>query len=101
LVDFEKLIQKSLELDEKRLSVRYYYLWLLKKMSEKHIIDWDLEKTNTDYLYEIKNQAQKEEFAYLSYLYNNIWYGEFELDDTTFVKTKNAFEKSIKTINNA
>lgn len=100
LVDFEKLIQNSLNSDEKRLTIRYYYLWLLKKMSNNQIIEWDVEKTNSDYLYEIKNEAQKEEFAYLSYLYNNIWYGEFELDETTFTKAKNAFEKSIKTINN-
>lgn len=100
LVDFEKLIQKSLESDEKRLTIRYYYLWLLKKMSEKQLIEWDVEKTNSDYLYEIKNDAQKEDFAYLSYLYNNIWYGEFELDETTFAKARNAFEKSIKIINN-
>ncbi|WP_304198657.1 DUF4129 domain-containing protein [Flavobacterium alvei] len=100
LVDFEKLIENSLKSDEKRLTIRYYYLWLLKKLSEKQIIEWDVEKTNSDYLYEIKNEAQKEDFAYLSYLYNNIWYGEFELDETTFTKAKNAFEKSIKTINN-
>ena len=100
LVDFEKLIQKSLESGENRLTIRYYYLWLLKKLSEKQIIEWDVEKTNSDYLYEIKDEAQKEDFAYLSYLYNNIWYGEFELDEATFAKARNAFEKSIKKINN-
>ncbi|SHG35506.1 hypothetical protein SAMN05443549_103370 [Flavobacterium fluvii] len=100
LVDFEKLIQNSLQLDEKRLTIRYYYLWLLKKMSEKQIIEWDVEKTNSDYLYEIKNESQKDEFAYLSYLYNNIWYGEFELDDETFAKARTSFEKSINKINN-
>lgn len=100
LVDFEKLIKNSLQSDEKRLTVRYYYLWLLKKMSEKQIIVWDVEKTNSDYLYEIKTQNQKDDFAYLSYLYNYIWYGEFELDEATFAKARNAFEKSIKNINN-
>lgn len=100
LVDFEKLIQKSLESKENRLTIRYYYLWLLKKLSEKQIIEWDVEKTNSDYIYEIKDEALKEDFAYLSYLYNNIWYGEFELDETTFTKAKTAFEKSIKKINN-
>lgn len=99
-IDFGKLIQKSIESGENRLTIRYYYLWLLKKMSEKQIIEWDVEKTNSDYLYEIKDEAQKEDFAYLSYLYNNIWYGEFELDEETFAKARTAFEKSIKKINN-
>jgi hypothetical protein len=100
LVDFEKLIEKTLQSGENRLTIRYYYLWLLKKLSNNQIIIWDVEKTNTDYLYEIKDEALKEDFAYLSYLYNNIWYGEFELDETTFTKASNAFEKSIKRINN-
>jgi hypothetical protein len=100
LVDFEKLIQKALEADEKRLIIRYYYLWLLKKMSAKQMIVWDIEKTNSDYLYEIKELSQKEDFAYLSYLYNYIWYGEFELDEATFLKAKTAFEKTIKSIGN-
>jgi hypothetical protein len=98
LVDFEKLIKGALEKDEKRLSIRYYYLWLLKKMAEKHIIEWDIEKTNSDYQYEIKNEVQRQAFAYHSYLYNYIWYGEFELDQDTFSKAKNTFEKAIKTL---
>lgn len=100
LVDFEKLIKETLASGEKRLCIRYYYLWLLKKMSEKHLIVWDVEKTNSDYLYELQNQSQKDDFAYLSYLYNYIWYGEFELDEATFEKAINAFETTIKSIGN-
>jgi preprotein translocase subunit SecG len=100
LVDFEKLIQNTLKSGDNRLSIRYYYLWLLKKLSANEIIFWDVEKTNSDYLYEIKNPAQKQDFEYLSYIYNNIWYGEFELDENTFEKAKQAFEKSIKSLGN-
>ncbi len=99
-VDFEKLIQSTLKSGENRLTIRYYYLWLLKKMTAKQIIVWDIEKTNTDYLYEIQNESQKTEFAYLSYLYNYIWYGEVELDEATFEKAKIAFQKSIKSLGN-
>lgn len=100
LIDFEKLIAKTLQSGEKRLSIRYYYLWLLKKMAANGIIEWDIEKTNSDYLYEIKKQATKEEFTYLSYLYNYIWYGEFDLDNDTFNKAKNAFENALKSLPN-
>ena len=98
LVDFEKLIKNTLESNEKRLAIRYYYLWLLKKMAEKEIIEWDAEKTNSDYLNEIQNPYQKDNFAYLSYLYNYIWYGEFELDENTFDRAIATFEKTIQTI---
>lgn len=96
--DFEKLIQQALKSGEKRLTIRYYYLWLLQKMSAKEIIVWDIEKTNSDYLYEIKNPKLKDDFAYSSYLYNYIWYGEFDLDDMTFEKAKITFDNTLKTI---
>jgi hypothetical protein len=98
LVDFEKRIQEALKSGEKRLCIRYYYLFLLKKMSEKHLIAWDAEKTNSDYLHEITNETLKNDFSYLSYLYNYIWYGEFTIDETAFERAKTAFEKTIQSI---
>lgn len=98
LVDFEKLIKESIKSGEHRLSIRYYYLFLLKKMSEKQIIEWDVEKTNSDYLYEIKSPKLKANFEYLSYLYNYMWYGEFDLTLEDFEKAKKAFETTLNSI---
>ena len=98
LVDFEKLIKESINSGEHRLSIRYYYLFLLKKMSEKQLIEWDVEKTNSDYIYEIKSPQLKANFEYLSYLYNYIWYGEFELSLQEFEKAKKAFDTTIQSI---
>jgi hypothetical protein len=98
LVDFEKLIRETLQSGEKRLAIRYYYLWLLKVLSEKEIIEWDVEKTNSDYLYEIRNQKLKHNFGYLSHIYNYIWYGEFGIDEATFDKAKAIFEQTIKSV---
>lgn len=97
-VDFEKLIASTLKSGNQRLAIRYYYLWLLKKMSEKNAIDWNPEKTNTDYLYEIQNESLKADFRYVSYLYNYIWYGEFEITDTNFQSIKKTFETTLQSI---
>lgn len=97
-VDFQKLITKSIASGEHRLAIRYYYLWLLKKMSEKQIIQWDAEKTNTDYIYEIKSPQLKAHFEYLSYLYNYMWYGEFDLTLEDFEKAKKAFDQTLQSI---
>lgn len=98
-VDFEKLIQETLNSGHNRLAIRYYYLWLLKRLAEKTIIDWHAEKTNSDYLYEIQSNDLRTDFQYLSYLYNYIWYGEFEMTDATFSHAKNAFERTLKSLN--
>ena len=86
-----------METGEMRLSIRYYYLWLLKSMAEKNWIVWDIEKTNTDYLYELQRPAHREAFTYLSYLYNHIWYGEFEINEAEFEQIERSF---IEAINN-
>ena len=96
IIDFEKLIKEALKSGESRLAIRYHYLWLLKKMASKEIIEWDVEKTNSDYIYEIKNAKLKEEFTYLSYLYNYIWYGEFDLEENALEKAIKAFQKTIQ-----
>ena len=100
LVDFEKLIEATILSGEKRLTVRYYYMWLLKKLAANEIIIWELEKTNRDYLYEIKDRDLKEDFVYLSYMYEFIWYGEFKISDNTFKKVTTSFEKVIKSLPN-
>jgi uncharacterized protein DUF4129 len=97
-VDFEKLIRETQISGEKRLMIRYYYLWLLKKMSAQGYIEWDPEKTNSDYLDELKQADFKTDFEYLSYLYNYIWYGEFDLDEQALFKAAQAFEKTIKSM---
>ncbi|MHC0440890.1 DUF4129 domain-containing protein [Flavobacterium sp. 3-210] len=99
LIDFEKLIAENIQSDQKRIAIRYYYLWLLKVMAQNHYIEWDIEKTNSDYLYEIQSPVHKEEFTYLSYLYNYIWYGEFDINESIFLKAENRFKKAIKTFN--
>lgn len=97
-IDFEKLIRETLKEGNNRLVVRYYYLWILKRLSEKNIIEWHAEKTNTDYLYEIQSADLKTDFQYLSYLYNYIWYGEFEMTEHTFLHAKKAFENTMQSL---
>ncbi len=92
-VNFERLLQDTLHEKNYRLAVRYYYLWLLKRLSNAETIHWNPDKTNADYIAEIKDDSLKISFQYLSYLYNNIWYGEFEINEQEFLKVQYAFQK--------
>lgn len=94
--NFEKLITAAIEQQEFRLAIRLYYLWFLQRLQEQDKIIWAPEKTNADYNYELKEEHERQEFAYLSYLYNNIWYGEHELTAEDFVKAKHAFDLKLK-----
>lgn len=96
--DFEKLIVEATQNQEYRNAVRYYYLWLLQMLSKQGHIKWELEKTNADYTIEIQDNLLKKEFKYLSYLYNNIWYGEFLIDLDAFRHAQSAFQRTLKNL---
>lgn len=98
VTDFKKLIAKAEKENNFRLAIRYYYLWLLKLLTQAEIIEYDVEKTNSDYQNEITQENIKKEFAYTSYLYNYIWYGEFNVNQTEFDKAKHAFTKFLKSV---
>jgi hypothetical protein len=94
--NFKSLIADAEKENNYRLAIRYYYLWLLKTLSEEEIIDYDVEKTNSDYYLEIENKDTKEDFSYTSYLYNYVWYGEFNIDDAQFEKAKKVFTQFLR-----
>lgn len=94
-IDFKVIINKALHDKNYRLAVRYYYMWLLKSLTDKGEIEWDIEKTNGDYCKEIKSESLKQDFQFLSYVYEYSWYGEFEISDADFSKTETAFLKLI------
>lgn len=96
--DFKSLITSAENSNNYRLAVRYYYLWLLRSLSQAEIIEYDVEKTNSDYHYEITSDDLKKEFSYTSYLYNYIWYGEFDIDQSQFNKAKTAFTQFLNSI---
>ncbi|OUS02519.1 hypothetical protein A9Q86_03165 [Flavobacteriales bacterium 33_180_T64] len=96
--DFKSLIKNAESEDNHRLAIRYYYLWLLKTLSEAEIIDYDVEKTNSDYYIEIADENTKKEYSYTSYLYNYIWYGEFDIDTSKYNKAKDAFTQFLNSL---
>ena len=95
--DFNTLINQAETRGDYRLAIRFYYLWLLRSLSNAEIIAYDAEKTNADYLYEISQPKMKEEFSYMAYLYNYIWYGEFNVDQNQFNQAKAAFSQLLNT----
>ena len=96
--NFETLISEAISKNNYRLAIRYYYLSVLKRLSEEKKIDWNYEKTNYDYYQEIENIDLKKQFQYISYIYNYCWYGEFDIDTNEFKIGEIAFRKLIQSI---
>lgn len=89
--DIRKLIQKALENRDYRLAVRYYYLLILKKLTEARIIEYEFDKTNHDYISEITQQHLSTDFKKVTLLYDYIWYGNFGVTETDYNKAQVIF----------
>lgn len=96
--NFNSLLKHALENKNSRLAIRYYYLLTLKKLSDKNLINYHIDKTNSDYLFELKDASLKQQFSYLSYIYSYVWYGEFILTATEFSEVQATYKLFLKTI---
>jgi hypothetical protein len=100
-VDLDQFIKDALAQKDFRLALRYMYLKVLKDLSLRNVISWHFDKTNRDYYQEIENPQLKDSFKKVSYLYDYVWYGEFELDEGGFANAQLDFERLTKNLNHA
>jgi len=91
--DINKLIDKAIADKHYRLAIRYYYVSILQKLAKFDLIDWQLEKTNEDYIKEIKKENLKDKFIKSTLLYDFVWYGNFEINESEFLKAQNEFNE--------
>ncbi|MGC6431354.1 MAG: hypothetical protein ACON5F_09970 [Jejuia sp.] len=89
--DIHVLIKKAETDKNYRLAIRYYYLLTLKTLTLKNHIKFEDDKTNAEYLNEISEKPFSEGFSYVSYLYNYIWYGKFNVEELQYSKAKDNF----------
>ncbi|SMP19296.1 DUF4129 domain-containing protein [Chryseobacterium profundimaris] len=91
-INFPESILKFEKSGDFRSAVRYQFLFVLKKLSDKKLIVWNPEKTNKDYVAELKALHLKEEFFQLSYIFDYVWYGEFSISEESYLKFKTQYQ---------
>ena len=89
--DIRDLINQAIKQQNFRLAIRYYYLLVLKNLSEAEYIDWESQKTNTDYSKELTDSNLREQFKVITKLYDFIWYGSFEVNQNTYQQAEKEF----------
>jgi hypothetical protein len=83
-INFDAEVEKALAQHNYRLAVRLLYLKCLKQLSDKNLIQWEIDKTNTAYLYELKNNEQRQIFGLLTSRFEYVWYGNFPINKQAF-----------------
>ena len=79
-VDFARGIADALSRSDYREAVRLLYLQTLKQLSDEKRIDWQLYKTPTQYVYEVRMPA----FRQLTNHFLRVRYGNFEATEALF-----------------
>ena len=87
-VDFETEIASALQRADFKEAIRLLYLQTLKYLSDKEIINWQLYKTPTQYLYEVKPEERRAIFRELTNRFLRVRYGNFEATRGLFDEMK-------------
>ena len=94
--DLETLLKDAIANKEYKIAVRFYYLLILKKLTETDVIDWQQEKTNEDYIKEIKETTLQSTFSEITRVYDYVWYGNFDINEVDFVNTQPLFKSILE-----
>ena len=93
-INFPELIMKYELTKDFRSAIRYRFLSVLKTLSDKDKITWMPEKTNQDYISELKEETSKKQLLDLTYIFDYVWYGEFSLSQSDYDFYKEKFQNT-------
>ncbi len=85
-IDFDAEIKAALVRRDYKEAVRLLYLQTLKQLSDKELIDWQLYKTPTQYIYEVKSESQRNVFRNLTNSFLRVRYGNFDATEQLFIE---------------
>ena len=92
-MDFDKLIHEAVEKGQLRHATRLVFLFALKILSDKHLIDFNPGKTNHDYVEELSSPELKTGLNELSFYFDYAWYGNFSITEAQFNKIRTVFNE--------
>lgn len=90
-ISFEDAIREAIANENYRLAVRLVYLHSLKLLSDKELIDWKPGKTNTAYVFELKDHPSFTSFNNLTQEFEFAWYGGEEVSKEHYQEIDTAF----------
>lgn len=97
--NLDGLIAEAMRNNDYRKALRFSYLKCIQSLVDQHQIDWQPDKTNTDYTRELKTIELKPDFINITRWYNRVWYGNFSVGASQFSDLQVSFEKFQNIVN--
>jgi Domain of unknown function (DUF4129) len=79
-LDIEAMIREAEAQGDLRRAIRLHYLLVLRRLVDQGVLKWSPEKTDRDYMAQIKDPALRSRFAHLALVFQWVWYGHAEVD---------------------
>lgn len=96
--ELEGYLRLALQDSNFKAAIRVYYLMAIKGLSENQWIAWKRDKTNFDYVREMRKRPEHADFRKLTYLFEVIWYGDTEIDQQVYRRISPSFDHFLKQI---
>jgi hypothetical protein len=90
--ELERLLREALERKDFNEAIRIYYVFIIRELSEKELIGWKKEKTNRDYLAELRPTQHYALFKELTLLFERVWYGDVLLAEPDYTRISPRFK---------
>lgn len=81
---YDKLIAQAVTNGNYRLAIRYLYLQTLQKLSGSGILQFSADKTNYQYVTELRGKPYQNDFAAITLNYEYVWYGKFDISEDVY-----------------
>ncbi|UII26149.1 hypothetical protein LVD15_23060 [Fulvivirga maritima] len=97
--DLMKWLKKAVSEKNYKLALRIYYLMIIKELSQNGLISWKKEKTNLEYLMEMRDHSTHSQFEELTGIYQLVWYGDKHVGDEYLIKMSHKFKAYFQYLN--
>ncbi len=97
--DLEELIHKAIATNNFNLAIRLLYISIIFQLNTNAWIHWKKDKTNHDYLLEMRHRTAYSGFQHLTMVYETIWYGDNSISIEEFQTLQISFMQFRSSIN--
>jgi len=92
-LNFDELFKSAVENNNYKLAIRYLFLKSLQLLAEKGMIELRENKTNQQYLLEIKQVKVSDKFRRATSRFEWVWYGDLSVDEQVLKSSQTEFNE--------
>ncbi|WP_343562580.1 DUF4129 domain-containing protein [Sphingobacterium sp.] len=75
------------------LAIRYLQLLNIQKLAQEGHIKWKHSKTNAEFANEIQSNSLRDGFEECTRIFDHVWFGQFELEESDFSRYEQLFHQ--------